>query len=116
MNTALGLLKNWETYGILLLVFGFFPGLVLRQVVRFYPKGHPRRRELMAELYARDYGKRLLFVCECMELGLSEGVPARWRSRPHHQTTEQTSGVSTIRVMESGYSGPQVCAVLGITV
>jgi hypothetical protein len=63
----------------LLLIFGFLPGLVLRLVVLLYPKGHPRRGELIGELYARPRWERPWFVAEQLEVALSEGLPTRVR-------------------------------------
>lgn len=61
------------------IVFGFVPGALMRQVVRLWPKEHPRRAELIAEVYVIDYGKRLLFLFSVFEMGLFEGVAERLR-------------------------------------
>jgi DNA-binding CsgD family transcriptional regulator len=66
---------------IVAITFGFMPGLLIRQVVRLWPKGHPRRAELVAEVYALEYFKRVLFVFEQIETGLFEGLTARVRTR-----------------------------------
>lgn len=42
---------SWPTLLMVLLVFGFLPGTVLRLAVRLYPKGDPRRAELVSDLY-----------------------------------------------------------------
>jgi hypothetical protein len=60
-----------------LVVFAFLPGLVLRQVVRLYPKGHSRRAELLGELYAMPQWRRPWFVMEQLETALCEGLPTR---------------------------------------
>lgn len=60
-----------------LLVWGVFPGLAMRAIVRFYPKGHERRKELLAELYVVDIWKRPYWVASQLELGLVEGLTLR---------------------------------------
>ncbi len=72
MKMALDL---WPTSLVLLLAFGLAPGLLLRLIVRIYPKDHPRRRELVAELYAMEYKQQPFFVAQHLELALSEGIP-----------------------------------------
>lgn len=62
---------------VALIVFAFLPGLTLRFVVRLYPKGHPRRKELLGELYARPYWERPFFVAQQFETAICEGVPSR---------------------------------------
>lgn len=63
------------------LTFGLAPGLLLRVVVLLYPKGNPRRTELLAELYTekgkRAYLDRVVWVFEQLELALCEGLPQR---------------------------------------
>jgi hypothetical protein len=70
---------SWRTLVAVLVVFGVAPGLVLRAILLLYPKGHPRRKELIAELYVVPRWERPLFVAEQLEVGLTEGVPARVR-------------------------------------
>lgn len=67
----------WPTLGIALLVFGFAPGVVLRLIVLFYPRGHPRRRELLGELYAVPRIERPFWVAEQLEVALFEGLRGR---------------------------------------
>jgi hypothetical protein len=73
--------SSWKTLLLVLFVFGTAPGLVLRFLVLAYPKGHPRRRELVAQLYTIPRGMRPLWVAEQVEVALFEGVPHRWRAR-----------------------------------
>lgn len=68
---------SWPTLLTVLLVFGFAPGFVLRLIVLAYPKGDPRRRELIAELYIVPRIVRPLWVAEKLEVALFEGVPRR---------------------------------------
>ena len=62
-----------------MLVFGFSPRLVVRILVHAWPSGHPRRRELVAELGCVPYLERLVWVGELIETALLDGLPARWR-------------------------------------
>lgn len=63
------------------LVFGLMPGVLLRVLVRLYPQGHPRREELLGELYSMGYWRRPIFVAEVVETALAEGLSQRWRAR-----------------------------------
>jgi hypothetical protein len=77
------LLGSWQavtTYFGLAFLVGFVPGASLRLILRIYPKGHPRRQELMAELYAMPRFERPFFVCEQLEMAVGEGLPARLRA------------------------------------
>jgi DNA-binding transcriptional MerR regulator len=94
-----------------LVLFGLLPGASLRLIVRIYPKGNPRRRELVAELYKIDYQKRLFFVAQNLELALFEGLPARWKSRRR----PNGAGADALMPPAAGYRGPQVCKIAGIT-
>jgi hypothetical protein len=71
---------SWPTLLLVLLVFGFAPGFVLRLLVFAYPRSDPRRRELIAELYAVHRIQRPLWVAEQLEAALFEGVPQRIRA------------------------------------
>ncbi|MDR2565920.1 MAG: hypothetical protein LBC97_07650 [Bifidobacteriaceae bacterium] len=79
----------WANLGFGCLVFGFAPGVALRVILVAFPKTHPRRTELLAELRAVPYWKRPLWVSEQMEVALCEGLPARWskwrQEVPHFQ-------------------------------
>lgn len=74
------MILDWRALLMVMAVFGFLPGVVLRILVLAYPKGHPRRSELLAELYAQPYGARPLFVAHQLETAIADGVPARWRA------------------------------------
>jgi hypothetical protein len=74
----------WPTLGLLLLVFGFAPGAVLRLIVLMYPPDHPRRRELIAELYVVPRIERPFWVAEQVETALFEGLGGHltaWRAK-----------------------------------
>ena len=64
------------TLGIAVLVFGFLPGFVLSLIVRAYQREDPRRRELLAELYAVPRWERPFWVVEQLEVATREvGFP-----------------------------------------
>jgi hypothetical protein len=71
------LLLDWRTVAAALGVAAFLPGAALRQIVRIYPQGHPRRAELIADLYVRPFQERLLYVVQCLEISLAEGISER---------------------------------------
>jgi DNA-binding transcriptional MerR regulator len=96
-----------------LVLFGLLPGASLRLIVRIYPKAHPRRRELVAELYTIDYQKQLFFVAQNLELALFEGLPARWKSQ--RGRNEDIAGADALMPPAAGYRGPQVCKIAGLT-
>ena len=103
-------ITGWSTYLVVLLAYGFVPGFPLRAIVRLYPKDHPRRRELVAELYAVEYWKRPLFVLQQLETAISEGIPARCQGfRRAHDPTAPAPW------QPDGFRGPTVCKIVGIT-
>jgi ABC-type uncharacterized transport system permease subunit len=65
----------------ILIIFGFAPGFVLRTIVLCYPRKCPRRRELVAELYAMKRYERPLWVAEQIETALFEGLGLRLAQR-----------------------------------
>jgi len=74
----------WPTLGFALLVFGFAPGAALRLIVLLYPRDHPRRRELIGELYRYPRIERPFWVAQQLETALFEGLPGRltaWRGK-----------------------------------
>lgn len=75
---------SWPTLGCALLVYGFAPGALLRLIVLLYPQDHPRRRELIGELYVCPRIMRPFWVAEQLETALFEGLHGRlaaWRTR-----------------------------------
>jgi hypothetical protein len=68
---------SWPTLGCALLVYGFAPGALLRLIVLLYPRDHPRRRELIGELYGVPRIKRPFWVAEQLETALFEGLHCR---------------------------------------
>jgi hypothetical protein len=88
------------------LIFGFAPGLMLNLGVLVFPKGHPRREELLAELEVVPFLKRAFWVFQALQITCTEGIPARVSavraarrsrdkitdtdSQPYHQAADQT--------------------------
>jgi hypothetical protein len=87
------------TFLFVLVVFGAAPRLVLRLLLRIYPPGHHRRRELMAELCVIPRWERPLWVVEQLETALAEGIPARRRGRPRSTIISEGS-LDTVRCRE----------------
>lgn len=101
----------WGPSALGLAALGLLPGFSLRLIVRLYPKGDPRRREVVAELYTVENWRQPIFVIQMLELAISEGIPARWRGHEHGETTTPT----ILPPVAVGYRGPQVCWIVGIT-
>ena len=77
MAELLEAVVSWPGLLLVLLVFGFAPGFCLRLIVLAYPRGDPRRAELIAELYAVPRIERPLWVAEQLEVALFEGLAHR---------------------------------------
>jgi hypothetical protein len=87
MAELLEVIASWPSLLLVVVVFGFAPGFCLRLIVLAYPRGDPRRAELIAELYAVPRIQRPLWVAEQLEVALFEGlghrVSAARRRRAH---------------------------------
>ncbi len=70
-------LTHWPSLVLVVVVFGFAPGVCLRLIVLAYPRSDPRRDELIAELYAVPRMQRPLWVAEQLEVALFEGLGHR---------------------------------------
>jgi hypothetical protein len=86
----------WWIVPVSLLVFGatfgLLPGLILRLLVLLYPKEHPRREELFAELYAPEMGRfeRFEWVFQQVETAFRQGPALRKRARAEQQADPDT--------------------------
>lgn len=69
------------TLAVAVLVWGLLPGFVNRLFARIYPADDPRRRDMVAELYAVPRWEQPLWVAQQAERAISEGIPARARKR-----------------------------------
>ncbi|AVH20281.1 hypothetical protein [Nocardia cyriacigeorgica] len=114
MIELLEAVTSWKSFFIALLVFGFAPGVLLRVIVRLYPRSDPRRRELVAELYAVPLPMRPIFVVEQLETALCEGVSARWRGLSRRDRNAFLSHVTLLQIIEHGMqtAGPDQLAAL----
>lgn len=87
MAELLTAVTSWPSLLMVVVVFGLAPGLCLRLIVLAYPRGDPRRAELIAELYAVPRIQRPLWVAEQLEVALFEGLGQRMsamrRQRAH---------------------------------
>jgi hypothetical protein len=79
MKEMIEALDAWPSLLISLLVWGFAPGMVLRVIVKMFRREDPRRKELVAELYAVPRWERPWWVAEQLEVALYEGLLARTR-------------------------------------
>ncbi len=77
MAELLGTVAFWPSLLLVVVVFGFAPGLCLRLIVLAYPRDDPRRDELIAELYAVPRIQRPLWVAQQLEVALFEGLVHR---------------------------------------
>lgn len=82
-------------------LFGFAPRFVLRLITRCWPKGHPRRAELMAELAVIEYFKRPVWVFEQLETALLDGLPARRRDAHVRREMEVTLEYALLGLVHS---------------
>lgn len=62
---------------IIMLIFGFAPGIATRLIARMFPKGDPRRAEMIAEVYKVDAWYRPIWVASQLERAFSEALPDR---------------------------------------
>ncbi len=74
---AVDLLLTPLAFFVAVLIWGVLPGAAIRLIVRLYPKGHERRKELVSEVYAVPIWERPFWVASQLELGLVEGVTLR---------------------------------------
>lgn len=77
MAALLETVASWPSLLLVIVVFGFAPGFCLRLIVLAYPREDPRRRELVAELYAVPRIQRPCWVAQQLEVALFEGLGHR---------------------------------------
>ncbi|MBV9730295.1 MAG: hypothetical protein JO309_13000 [Pseudonocardiales bacterium] len=101
MAELLEAVTSWPSLLLGVVVFGLTPGLCLRLIVLAYPRGDPRRAELIAELYAVPRIQRPLWVAEQLEVALFEGLGHRLsaarRRRAHVRAGRRTRAGPTER-------------------
>ncbi|UOX92845.1 hypothetical protein MUY14_20280 [Amycolatopsis sp. FBCC-B4732] len=121
-DDLLALVTEWGV-GTMLTVatlFGFFPKFVVNLIVLVYPRDHPRRRELPAELDAVPVRERLTWVFGQCATVLFDGVPARigdLRSRNHPAAAEpdppESAGPATASFLAHAAEVTMGAAVFG---
>lgn len=74
MSEIIASLGAWPLLLVALLVFGFFPGLAARLISLAFHKEDPRRKELIAEVYAVPRWERPFWVAEQLERAITEGL------------------------------------------
>jgi uncharacterized protein YegJ (DUF2314 family) len=79
MGELVGAIASWPTFFLVLLVFGFAPGALLRLILLAYHREDPRRREMRAELRAVPRWERPIWVCEQLEEAIFDGLGGRIR-------------------------------------
>jgi hypothetical protein len=110
MATLLETVAVWPGLLLAILVYGFLPGFCLRLIVLAYPRGDPRRDELIAELYAVPRVGRPFWVAQQLEVALFEGLGHRVsatirRLRDRHRKPRRTE-VPAQRVDVQGREPP----------
>jgi hypothetical protein len=88
MSGLIDAVISWPTFALILVVFGFAPGALLRLIVLAFPRDDPRRQELRAELYAVPRIERPFWVAEQLEVALFEGL---WKApgASDHEANDQ---------------------------
>lgn len=77
MNELLTWMGDWRHALPAAVLFVVLPSLLIRIVIRAWPKSDPRRRELLAEFAAIPVPKRLMWVLGVFELAWQEGLRQR---------------------------------------
>lgn len=83
------------------LVYGVAPGAVLRLILLVFPKNHPRRLELPAEMQAVPYKYRPIWVSEQLEVAIREGLPARWAKTREERRRALSAARRALRLLAS---------------
>jgi hypothetical protein len=97
---------SWPSLLLLIVLFGFAPGLVLRLLLRLYPADDLRRKELLAELYGVPRWERPFWVAEQLETALCEAIPHRARRARDKRAQSANQRVAKLlksRADRSGY-------------
>ena len=106
MAELLAAVASWPSL-LLVVVFGFAPGFFLRLFVLTYPRGDPRRVELIAELYAVPRIQRPLWVAEQLEVALFEGLGHRVSAAIYRRAHVRTGRRAQARLPERPEQDPE---------
>lgn len=90
MTEILSLLASPRAFAIALLLLLVAPGLLVRCLVRIYPRDDPRRSELLAEVRAVPVSERPFWVLEQVETVLVDGLPSRVRRLRQRQSQRRS--------------------------
>jgi len=108
MTELIEMVVSWRSLLLALIVFGLAPGLILRLLVKIYPRDDPRRRELIAQLYTLGRVERLFFVAEQFETVLFEGLPHRLQAvRRRMKRRQATSKGPEVSALEESWREKQ---------
>jgi len=105
VNELIEFATSWKTYLGAVLLFSLAPDVVLRLAVLAYPKGHARRRELVAELKVVPRRERPFWVAEQVTSVVVEGFGQRQlitESRRAHVTRGALARRAVVRLMACG--------------
>jgi hypothetical protein len=91
---VLSLKGAWSTFLLSIFVFGLAPGAALRLILLMFPKDDPRRKELIAELYAIPRPNRPFWVAEQIEVATFEGLPGRLEARKTRKANQKRKDIS----------------------
>ena len=114
MTGLIAQLLAWPTLGVAVLVFGFAPGVALRLIVLFYPRGNPRRQELLGELYAVPTIERPFWVAAQLEVALFEGLGTRFRARRDERLAQRAAERAGSERVPAPYKGFWIDTKFGI--
>lgn len=89
----------WPALAAALLVFGLAPGVALRLILLLYRKDHPRRRELLGELYAVPRIERPFWVAEQLEIAVFEGLRGRFATGRRNSAPGRGLGLAIVGVV-----------------
>ena len=106
MAELLETVASWPSLLLVVVVFGLAPGLCLRLIVLAYPRGDPRRAELIAELYAVPRIQRPLWVAEQLEVALFEGLGNRLSAARRRRAHVHVGRRAQARPAERPAQGP----------
>jgi hypothetical protein len=98
------------------IVFGFAPGFCLRLIVLAYPSDDPRRRELIAELYAVPRSKQPLWVAQQLEVALFEGLANRVSAAIRRRTARRRARPKTKKRVKAVFWTRQRWTIAGVVV
>jgi len=115
VTELLDAIVSWKTFLVVLVVFGFAPGAVLRLIVLAFHRDDPRRREMLAELHRVPRWERPLWVSEQLEVVLFEGIWERvWGVIARRILRRNNTGSPIIwhrSMSSSGYGSVEVAFV-----